>query len=56
MDEATYKAFWVGYGVRYAIGAAAVVFLSTVLHAVVLVALNRWWGPVRCERCQSQDR
>lgn len=51
MDEATYKAFWVGYGVRYAIGAAITILAASVLHAVVSVAAARIWPPA-CAECK----
>lgn len=54
MDEATYKAFWVGYGVRFALGAAAVLLAASVLHAVVSVALSRLWPP-RCPVCEKRN-
>lgn len=52
MDEATYKAFWVGYGLRYAIGAAVVLLLAAVLHAVTTVTLSRLWPP-HCSKCEG---
>lgn len=55
MDESTYKAFWVGYGLKYAVGAALVVWSAAVLHACVSVALNRIWSP-RCHECEGRNQ
>lgn len=53
MDEATYKAFWITYGIRYAIGATIIILLASVTHAVTSVAMARVWPP-RCSKCEGR--